>query len=178
MKIYTKTGDDGTTGVYGGGRLRKDSLRISAIGDVDELNAAIGLVRQCSSAAELLGDVQNWLFDLGSELAMPSKEQDPNWISIQAISAFEEDMDRMSAELPPLRNFILPGGTELAARLHFARTVCRRAERAVWALDEEDSLRSEPKVFLNRLSDWLFISARHANFVAGHDDVPWSSNRG
>ncbi len=179
MKIYTKTGDRGETGVFGGPRVRKDHARIEAYGTVDELNAILGVAR-CEKAppdtVELLQSIQNDLFDLGSELATPDPEKSgaPRIVSEQ-ITALEAAIDRFEDELPPLKEFILPGGTPAAATLHQARTVCRRAERRVVSLSAEvdGSVSAQAMVYLNRLSDLLFVLARAANAQAKQPDVIW-----
>jgi len=174
LKIYTKTGDKGQTGLVGGSRVNKDTLRIQAIGDVDELNATIGLARCHGSGGLALAKIQNWLFDLGAELATPEKSRFINSsLKEEHIQWLETSIDKQTADLPPLKNFILPGGTELASALHFARCVCRRAERSALALSREEPLREVVLVFLNRLSDWLFVSARTANRLAGVQDIEW-----
>lgn len=165
MRIYTKTGDDGTTGLIGGSRTEKTSLRIRAIGDVDELNAALGLV----TATDELREIQSRLFDLGATLATPTGAR----FNGNAALELEASIDRQTADLPALRNFILPGGSSAAAYLHLARTICRRAERSVLELDQESPVPSEAKVFLNRLSDWLFTAARTANATRHVSDVEW-----
>lgn len=175
MKIYTRTGDEGTTGLLGGDRIEKRSYRINAIGDIDELNAAIGVAAVGASPLhDHLVRVQNWLFDLGSEVAAPPGGK----FQIEAIQEpqiewLETKIDEWEAELPELKNFILPGGTALAAHLHLARTICRRAERALWHLAETEPVREVSLRFLNRLSDWLFVAARTANATAGVVDVKW-----
>lgn len=174
MKIYTKTGDDGTTGLVGGSRIGKDSPLIQAIGDVDELNALIGIARThgAGDLDDTLGKIQNWLFDLGAELATPPGGRFNNdSIGEANIDYLEQSIDSLTGQVEPLRNFILPGGSPLAAALHHARTVCRRAERSVIALGRE---RAEPVTLLNRLSDWLFTAARYANRERG--DVIWSKS--
>ena len=178
MKIYTKTGDDGSTGLLGGDRISKTSLRIEAIGEVDELNAAIGLVRAISEDP-LFESIQCSLFDLGSELAAPlgGKFSIPG-PGEDRSRELEASIDEMSQGLPELKNFILPGGCEEAARLHMARCICRRAERAVLALNENEVVSVESRVFLNRLSDWLFVAARAANARHGIEDVPWRKLEG
>lgn len=179
MKIYTKTGDDGTTGVLGPGRLAKDDPRIEAYGTVDELCAAIGLARSLGIDAESdgrLAAVQDDLFAVGAALADP----DPAGRFHSAVKAdlsarLEREIDAMEAELAPLTNFILPGGSPGAAQAHLARTVCRRAERAVvtlWRIPGED-VPTDLVIYLNRLSDFLFVLARFANAQAGVADVPW-----
>lgn len=171
MKIYTKTGDAGMTGLIGGSKVSKTSARIAAIGEVDELNAAIGLCRVVGEVDGLLGKIQNWLFDLGAELASPDEgPRRYRAISPSIIAELEQSIDRQTAALPPLKAFILPGGIELAARIHVARCVCRRAERTV--LEVED-ISQEARIFLNRLSDWLFTAARTANQAANVQDVVW-----
>jgi len=179
MKIYTKTGDKGQTGIVGGTRVAKNSTRIAAIGDVDELNAAIGVARATNPPEELdqtLEWLQSTLFDLGAELAsLPGAKLGFASLSRQATERLEQDIDRQTEKLPPLKNFILPGGCPLAAHLHLARCVCRRAERSVLALHEEQEQRAEVLAFLNRLSDWLFVSARTANKLERIEDVPWQA---
>jgi cob(I)alamin adenosyltransferase len=171
-KLYTKTGDNGSTGLGGGKRVTKDDPRIACIGEIDELNACIGL---CAAAAEIalpLQRVQDELFIIGSRLAAPESAGVPK-ITDAAITRLESEIDAMDERLPPLRNFILPGGCELAARLHLARTVCRRAERTLVALSGNQMLDALTLIYLNRLSDWLFIAARHANQTAGVPDIIW-----
>jgi cob(I)alamin adenosyltransferase len=184
VKIYTRTGDDGTTGLFGGGRVKKTAARVEAYGTVDELNAVIGLVRASgmkSGAVEdpwldtLLASIQTDLFVLGAELAtMPGKEDKLRMRLLDQgdASRLETAIDEAERELEPLKYFILPGGYPLAAHMHHARVVCRRAERAVLAIDEEPA-RNELVVFLNRLSDLLFVLARRSNQRAGVADVPW-----
>lgn len=181
MKIYTKTGDDGSTGLFGGQRAPKHDPRVAAYGTVDELNSVLGLAIAAGGDAELtawLKARQPQLFALGSILAagdpnvkgLPTLH--PDW-----ISSFEQQIDTLDAQLAPLRNFIMPGGSTQAAWLHFARTVCRRAERELTLLRAErtkDAPRLGPAVvYLNRLSDWLFVLARAANQRAGIADVEW-----
>jgi cob(I)alamin adenosyltransferase len=180
MNIYTRTGDDGTTGLIGGERVRKDCLRMRAIGEVDELNAAIGLARLAlpafndSGLGSELAEMQNRLFDLGGELASPNEHaRQHRAISLEMARLLEASMDRQAAELEPLREFILPGGSEFAARLHLARCICRRAERSIIELDAQEQVGDEAKIFINRLSDWLFTAARTANRLAGVQDVKW-----
>ena len=178
MKIYTRTGDEGDTGLLGGDRTAKTSLRISAIGDVDELNAAVGLA--AVSAEEWLRDrlyrMQSLLFELGGELACPPGGKFGLAVIDDAmIEELEREIDDADGELAALTNFILPGGSEASARLHLARSVCRRAERSILALDAAEPVRSEPKRFVNRSSDWLFTMARLVNHRAGVADIPWRS---
>jgi cob(I)alamin adenosyltransferase len=181
MKIYTRTGDEGETGLFGGGRISKDDVRVTAYGDVDELNSAIGLAR-ATAPAELfdteLEAIQRDLFAIGGHLATP----DPDKVraalakadlSAQRVEAFERAMDEAEAALPALRAFILPAGTPKAAVLHLARTVCRRAERSVVTLARTTVVPELFLVYLNRLSDYLFTLARLANQHAGRGDVTW-----
>ena len=181
MRIYTKTGDEGETGLFGGGRVAKDDIRVMAYGDVDELNAAIGLVR-ATPPVELfdaeLTEVQRDLFALGGQLATPVPAKVEAALAKAAladsrVTAFERAIDAADAELPPLRAFVLPAGTEKAATLHLARTICRRAERSVVTLAREATLPPLFLVYLNRLSDYLFVLARLANHRAGRADVTW-----
>jgi cob(I)alamin adenosyltransferase len=180
-KIYTKTGDDGTTGLFGGGRVSKDSARIEAYGNVDELDSVIGLVRAASQYEwlnNLLQSIQEKLFVLGADLATPlDTRSDYKIPRIEEIDAknLEKEIDKQTAELPPLKKFILPGGTELAARLHVARTVCRRAERSLVHLANEEEIGKHDIIYLNRLSDLLFVLARRANQLAGVSDIEWNS---
>jgi cob(I)alamin adenosyltransferase len=179
MKLYTKTGDDGTTGLFGGARVAKASGRVNAYGTVDETNAAIGVARAEKPEAGIdavLAGVQEDLFTLGAELAcVPGRESKLKMTLLgdPEIGRLERAIDEADAACPPLKTFVLPGGSRLAAALHLARTVCRRAERAVLALDDAP-VRSELVIYLNRLSDLLFALARRANVVAGVDDVPWT----
>jgi cob(I)alamin adenosyltransferase len=180
MKIYTKTGDDGTTGLYGGGRVRKDHARVEAYGAVDELNAALGLARAESLPAEmnqLLARIQNELFDLGAELAtMQPAVQGLAVTGKNEAASLEQAIDRFDATLPPLKSFVLPAGTRAAAALHTARTICRRAERRVitLAVDQGENISPQIVVYLNRLGDLLFVLARAANAAAGQTDVEWT----
>jgi cob(I)alamin adenosyltransferase len=179
MKIYTKTGDDGTTGLFGGARVAKASGRVEAYGTVDETNAVIGIARATKLDAMtdgVLERVQVDLFTLGAELAcVPGKEEKLGMKLLEAADAerLERAIDDAEKELPPLKSFVLPGGSAQAASLHLARTVCRRAERAVLALDDAKP-RNEIVIYLNRLSDLLFVLARRANAEAGVADVPWT----
>lgn len=179
MKIYTKTGDDGRTGILGSGRLYKDDLRIEAYGTVDELNAALGVARSLGldeAADSLVGRLQHELFVLGSALADPNPEG-PYHSAIQDEHgvALEQVIDDLETDLPPLTQFILPGGAAPAAQIHLARTVCRRAERRVIALARQpgEAVPSALIVYLNRLSDLLFVLARVVNRRAGVDEIVW-----
>jgi cob(I)alamin adenosyltransferase len=179
VKIYTKTGDDGTTGLFGGARVKKASARVEAYGTVDELNATIGVARATTLdpfADAVLAQTQVDLFTLGAELAcVPGKEDKLSMTLIHADDAarLERAIDDAEKELPPLKSFVLPGGSPQAAALHLARTVCRRAERDVLSMDDIVA-RADVVIYLNRLSDLLFTLARHANLKAGVDDVPWA----
>lgn len=176
MKIYTKTGDRGETGLFGGERVRKDSPRIEAYGDVDELNAIVGLARSACPEKQidvLLHDIQNDLFDVGAVLATPDAkklEGKGRFVGGKEIGRLEAEIDRMENDLEPLKTFVLPGGAEFAARLHLARTVCRRAERRTVAIGQ---VPPDVLVYLNRLSDFLFVLARWANLREGRPDVAW-----
>ena len=179
MKIYTKTGDDGTTGLFGGGRVRKASARVEAYGTVDETNAVIGMARATTLdpfADAVLARVQVDLFTVGAELAcVPGKEDKLSMTLIGTTDAvrLETAIDDAEKELSPLTSFVLPGGSPQAAALHLARTVTRRAERCVLAMDDTPA-RQDVVIYLNRLSDLLFTLARHANVKAGVVDVPWA----
>jgi cob(I)alamin adenosyltransferase len=179
VKIYTKTGDGGETALFGGPRVMKSDHRVEAYGEVDELNAALGAVRAGVEDPELerlLAHVQDELFAVGAELATPHQARartaippiDPAW-----AARLEAAIDRWDAELPALTSFVLPGGTRTAAALHLARCVCRRAERRVVALAAEAAVAPEALVYLNRLSDFLFVAARVANHRAGRPETPW-----
>jgi len=178
VKIYTKTGDDGTTGLFGGGRVKKASGRVSAYGTVDELNATLGVARAQKLDAftdSILADVQVELFTLGAELAcVPGKEAKLSMRLLEDADAekLERAIDKGEEGLPPLTNFVLPGGTQGAAALHVSRTVCRRAEREVLALEDAPA-RGTIVVYLNRLSDLLFVLARRENALAKVADIPW-----
>ncbi len=180
VKIYTKTGDDGSTGLFGGPRVPKDSPRIEAYGAIDELNALLGLARTEPIAAPLdvlLARVQNELFDLGAELATPDPaSKGTATLGPAHVATLEAAIDLYEDELEPLRQFILPGGCPAAALLHLARTVCRRAERRMVTMAATDPVRRELIVYVNRLSDLLFVLARAANQLAGESDVPWQKS--
>ena len=183
MRIYTRTGDQGDTGLFGGGRVPKDHPRVEAYGDVDELNAALGLARSIEMMPrvdEVLAPIQRDLFSLGALLATPQPEKvtqqlEKARIDEHRIAQLERAIDDGEAELEPLQAFILPGGTPKSAALHVARTVCRRAERHVIALAHDGSVTVPPVVivYLNRLSDLLFVLARVANRRAGAAEVTW-----
>ena len=181
-RIYTRTGDDGTTGLVTGERRLKHDLRIEAFGTVDETNACIGLARlhtkHDGEVDAMLGRIQNDLFDLGADLATPAGERPRSREDLRVTDAqaerLEGEIDRLNAHLSPLRSFVLPGGTEAAASLHLARTVCRRAERIVVALSDkpDETVSSAAIKYLNRLSDFLFVAARYMN-DHGARDVLW-----
>jgi cob(I)alamin adenosyltransferase len=178
MKLYTKTGDDGTTGLFGGGRVAKASSRVSAYGTVDETNATIGVARALGLEPEteaILARVQIDLFTLGAELAcVPGKEESLKMTLVgpDDIARLEKAIDAAEAQVEPMKYFVLPGGCAQSAALHVSRTVCRRAEREVLAIDDAPA-RGDVVIYLNRLSDLLFVLARRANAAAGVADVPW-----
>ncbi len=180
MKIYTKTGDSGDTALFAGGRVPKHHLRVEAYGTVDELNAMLGVARAERPGPQVdawLESAQNQLFHLGADLATP-KSAKSDWvtrISRDDINWLEASIDEMTAELPPLRNFILPGGSRCAAELQVARTVCRRAERIIAALAAQEDIGAAALAYVNRLSDWLFTLARYENMQAGESEAKWSS---
>lgn len=181
MKIYTKTGDGGETGLFGGERVSKASSRVDAYGEIDELNSVLGVVRLSTLGRgapddfdALLGAIQSRLFDLGAELAnAKGKDLGIPLVDDADIVAMERAIDRAEEEVAPLQTFVLPGGSRMAADLHVARTVCRRAERRLVGLAQETEIRPELIRYLNRLSDLLFTLARLANHRAGTPDVPW-----
>jgi cob(I)alamin adenosyltransferase len=182
-KVYTKTGDDGTTGLGSGRRVPKDSPRVAAYGTVDELNSAIGCAIACGLNADLdraLLEIQNELFHLGSDLCILEEDKKtlagPR-IESRHVEALEKLMDRLTESLAPLENFILPGGTSGAAMLHLARTICRRAEREVFALGRKEPVGPFVIPYLNRLSDTLFVMARFENKQKGRPDVYWNSRK-
>jgi len=181
MKIYTKTGDSGDTSLYGGRRIPKGSRRIDAYGTIDEVNAQIGIIRACKPNAMhdgILKDIQNQLFILGADLSTPLDVTPPKSGRIRQdhINFLEECIDRVEKDLKPLTSFILPSGSNVGAQLHVARTVCRRAERLVDLLGREEGIGKFPLIYLNRLSDLLFVLARHANQLSGIQEVPWSGD--
>jgi len=178
MKIYTKTGDKGSTSLFGGKRTTKDSLRIEAYGTVDELNSVLGIARALNPQLELdeiIAHLQNDLFVLGADLATPSGTRSSSVQRIQSdhIADLERTIDRLDARLQPLSTFILPGGSQLASQLHLARTICRRAERFVVKLSRKEKIGPLCMVYLNRLSDLLFVMARFANYSDGKQETPW-----
>lgn len=171
-KVYTRTGDRGETSLVGGKRVGKDSTRVDGYGDVDELNSLIGVVRTQLTDQEIdsvLSRVQNELFIVGADLASPLELKAPR-IEPEMIAQLEQTIDKFNRELPPLREFILPGGTPQGAVLHLARTIARRAERKVIKLSKEEPINPQVTVYLNRLSDLLFVLARVANRRAGNQE--------
>lgn len=184
MKIYTKTGDAGETGLFGGARVSKASPRVDAYGQVDELNSIIGWTRVAVSDAgidSLLNRIQNELFEVGAELGSTEDRKQKSAIPLIAeehVHALEHAIDQYEQGPPPLTTFVLPGGSEAAARFHLARCICRRAERTLVALAAEESLRGELFRYLNRLSDLFFVLARYSNHQAGVRDIPWKGRQG
>lgn len=175
-KIYTRTGDAGTTGLSGGERTPKDSLRIDVIGEVDELNCAVGMVRAHKIRPEIqtvLSEVQHKLFDLGGELSMPGYQA----IAADDVALLEQELDRFNAELPPLKEFILPGGGPAAAACHLARAICRRAERRLVTLAREEAINTQGQAYINRLSDLLFVVSRILARDEGGSEVLWRNER-
>lgn len=176
-KIYTRTGDDGTTGLGDGSRVQKDSLRVDAYGTVDEANSAIGVVLACDSVPDAvrntLTEVQHDLFELGGELCIPGHSA----ITAQFIERLENDLDALNADLPALKEFILPGGGPAAAACHLARTIVRRAERITTTLAGEETVRPEALKYLNRLSDLLFVIARVLARAENGQEVLWNRER-
>ncbi len=178
MKIYTKTGDDGTTALFDGSRVAKDNVRVSLYGEIDELNAAVGFAASLLKDVALQGrlyDVQKDLFALGAKLANPQakKQKDKADFGIEKITTLEHQIDHMEKSLTPMTNFILPGGTPAAGALHLARCICRRAERSLTSFSKSEMLDPNYLIYLNRLSDYLFVAARFANFLENTADVPW-----
>ena len=190
MKIYTKQGDDGTTGLFGGDRVRKDVLRVQAYGTIDELNSALGLAHarvfrseasgQDSIAIdEVLTNVQMDLFVIGAELATP-KGKEPSYLprlDNTHVEALERLIDELESQLPELKNFILPGGSSIGSILHYSRAVCRRAERMTVALAGAEEVSPLTLQYLNRLGDMLFVLARYANMVAGVEESEWAPRK-
>lgn len=180
-RIYTRTGDDGSTGLVGGARIRKNAPRVDAYGDIDELNCVLGIcVTIAASPTEAvirdkLTIIQNELFDLGSELATPHGSTWDGMLKTEAshVEKLERWIDELNAPLPELKSFVLPGGTPLNAHLHLARAVCRRAERAIISLNDSDPVSEQVIHYVNRLSDLLFVMSRSAAHVAGAREFLW-----
>jgi cob(I)alamin adenosyltransferase len=180
LKIYTRGGDGGETSFFGGERVRKSHSRVAAYGDVDELNAALGLAQSSlgphQRIRERIEEIQRALFGIGGEIATPNaraRERLRGLVDDTLVAALEQSIDSMEEDLAPLRTFILPGGGPAGAALHVARTVCRRAERSVVALAAGSEVRPEVLRYLNRLSDWLFVAARWVNHEEGRSELPW-----
>lgn len=177
MKIYTKTGDSGLTSLFGGGRVQKNAVRIEAYGTVDELNATIGVVRAHKPSQrvdEMLAIIQNELFVLGSDLATPHNSRvQIDRITPEMSSRLESWIDELDAQLEPLRYFVLPGGSVTSSFLHISRTVCRRAERCVVTAKNIETISEETIIYLNRLSDLLFVMSRYENHVTQTPEVRW-----
>ena len=180
MKIYTKTGDDGTTGLQGGRRISKSDLRIISYGTVDEINAVLGIVlsnKIDDDIRELIIKIQNELFVVGSDLSNPDLESTENRVSSDMVEFLEHKIDQFNENLDPLTNFILPGGDNLASFIHLARAVARRAETKVVALSEKEEINKNCEKYLNRLSDLLFVLARTINKRTNNVDVLWKSSK-
>ncbi|MEC8448010.1 MAG: cob(I)yrinic acid a,c-diamide adenosyltransferase [Pseudomonadota bacterium] len=182
-KIYTKTGDDGTTALGNGERIAKSSKRVSAYGSVDELNSFIGLARSFIESDKLkeldkiLATIQNDLFDLGADLCIPDKDKNADSLKIvkSYVKNLEKEIDKLNSQLEPLRSFILPGGTKVSAYVHIARTIARRCEREMIELRqiEKAEISKEAVQYINRLSDFLFVAARYVNLKSDFDDILW-----
>jgi len=176
-KIYTRTGDDGTTGLGDGSRVPKDSARVEAYGTVDELNSCIGVLLVDKSLPDkvraCLTEVQHELFDMGGELCIPGHQA----IVAQQVARLEQELDEFNEALPPLKEFILPGGTRAAGLAHLARAVCRRAERSIVALSSSEKVADPARIYLNRLSDLLFVLGRVLNREGGRGDALWQQGR-
>ena len=176
MKIYTKTGDKGETGLLGGGRVPKNDVRVEAYGAVDELNALLGIAENeviSEKTKEILTEIQNHLFVLGADLATPKENTKIPRVTEEMIEFLEKQIDELDSIIPALRSFILPGGSKGASFLHFARTVCRRAERNVVSLEKKSGINNFVLAYLNRLSDLLFVLARFENFSAKVTEKEW-----
>lgn len=179
MKIYTKTGDDGTTALLGGERVRKNSLRVECYGTVDEVNSVLGLALteiETQDIGSLINEIQNKLFTIGGELATPENKSSINKVRLvnDDILLLENSIDKYEERLEPLKQFILPGGTKGASLLHLARSVCRRAERLVTLLSKNEKISDLILIYLNRLSDLLFVLARYENSINQIPDTYWT----
>lgn len=175
-KIVTRTGDGGETGLATGARVRKTAARVQALGDVDELNSQLGVVLALGLPAPVrvaLSRIQHELFNLGGELSLPGA----TLVTGEQLAALERDIEALNAKLPPLKEFVLPGGNPAAAAAHVARAVCRRAERSLWSLHEQDPVSTELPRYLNRLSDFLFVAARVLARAKGGKEVLWSGSQ-
>ena len=176
MKIYTKTGDDGTTGLVGGTRVKKSNPRIMAYGGVDELNSAIGIVLSLhldSDINNLLTQIQNHLFVVGADLANPNLSDTSSRVSKDMTAFLEKNIDRLESELSPITYFILPGGSKVASQVHLARSICRRAEVNITELSESEQINKTCQIYMNRLSDLLFVIARVLNKRKKINDIAW-----
>lgn len=186
-KIYTKVGDKGSTLIATGEKLLKSNIRIEAYGTVDELNAVVGVLRDTIESDQRVSDIvkaliqiQNELFDIGGELSVPLDVLNVNVQQVVAISdveRLEQEMDAFNEKLPPLENFVLPGGHIANSTCHLARTVCRRAERTVVRMSEQDAVRDEVRIYLNRLSDWFFVVSRELSRRFGVPEALWAQNK-
>ena len=173
-KVYTKTGDDGSTSLSDGTRIKKNSSRIKSIGSIDELNASLGIVlssKPVEIISKLLYKIQNDLFNLGGEISTIDKNL--NLVTSEDIQMIEESIDNLNNELPPLKEFIMPRGSEVVSRLHFSRTICRRAEVDLVSLSQIEKINSNHLRYLNRLSDYLFVSARYQNSLGKNNEIFW-----
>ncbi|MDG5767360.1 cob(I)yrinic acid a,c-diamide adenosyltransferase [Balneolales bacterium ANBcel1] len=181
MKIYTRTGDQGSTSLFGGERVPKNHIRIDAYGTVDELNCMLGLTLAADPDPDIrsiLERLQHELFVLGADLATPpEKNSRIERITEADYHRLEQDIDRLEQSLSPLKTFILPGGSSGAAGLHMARTICRRAERIVYTCRKDHDISDESLIYLNRLSDLLFVMSRYENHRKGRKDIPWDKTR-
>lgn len=176
MKIYTKTGDDGTTGLIGNKRVKKSSLRIASYGMIDELNASIGIILSSKLGKDirvLLTKIQNDLFVVGADLANPDLKNNSNRVTSEMVSYLEKEIDRLEEKLSPITYFILPGGDLIASHVHLARTICRRAETNMVYLSESEDLNNTCLIYMNRLSDLLFVIARTINKRKKISDIAW-----
>jgi cob(I)alamin adenosyltransferase len=180
--IYTRTGDEGQTSLFAGGRASKGTARLHAYGTIDELSSMLGFAltqRLSADMPAMLAEIQNELFIVGADLATPL-EAEAAWITRvteEHVTRLEREIDAMDERLPPLKNFVLPGGTPGAALLHVARTICRRAERWIVALGDDENVNASVLHYVNRLSDWLFVAARYENMLAGQAETIWQSPR-
>ncbi len=176
MKIYTRKGDDGFTSLWSGERVPKSSLRVEACGALDELNCAIGITRAASPTAlseNYLAAIQRRLFSLGADLATTGSRHRAAHVGQLDVAWLEAEIDRLESQLPPLKNFLLPGGSTAAAQVHLARAICRRTERIIVSLSNDEEISREILAFLNRLSDFLFVLARYENLVSGVPEEKW-----